>query len=184
MNGIQELHENWGWMLAFGCLMVLLGMFAVAYSVVFTIISVFWIAWVLIVAGVIEAVHAVRHHERRRLIWYILEALLAIVVGALMLRSPMIGALTLTLLLASYFVIAGVFRIVAALTLRLPNWGWTLFNGILTLALGIIVWGGWPSSAFWVLGLFIGISLIFNGWARIMLAWAIRHHYPLQPLTA
>ena len=171
-------------MLAFGCLMVLLGMFAVAYSVVFTILSVFWIAWLLILAGAIEAVHAVRHHERGRLIWYILEALLAIVVGALMLRSPVAGALTLTLLMASYFVVAGIFRIVAALMLRLPNWGWTLFNGILTLALGMLVWIGWPATSFWVLGLYIGISLIFSGWARIMLAWALRNDHPLHPLPA
>ena len=174
MNGTYELRESWGWMLVFGCLLVLLGMFAVTYSVVFTIVSVLWIAWLLIVAGAIEAVHAVRHRERGHVVWYLLEALLAIVVGGLLLRSPGIGALALTLLLATYFVLAGVFRIVAALMLRPPNWGWTLATGILTLALGIIVWGGWPSSAFWVLGLFVGINLIFGGVARIMLAIALR----------
>lgn len=181
MNGIHELRENWGWMLLFGCLTVLVGIFAILYSVVFTLVSVFWIAWLLIVAGVIEAVQAVRHRERGHLIWYLLEALLAIVVGALLLSSPVVGAVAITLLLAAYLVIAGIFRIVAALSLRLPNWGWTLFNGILTLALGILVWGGWPATSFWVLGLFIGISLVFSGWARIVLALALRHH-SLHPL--
>lgn len=168
----------------FGVLMVVLGFFAVAYSILFTLVSIFWIAWVLIIAGVIEAVHAFRHREGH-LIWYILEAMLAIVVGALLLRSPAIGALALTLLLAAYFIIAGVFRIVAALMLRLPYWGWTLFSGILSLALGIIVWGGWPATAFWVLGLFVGINLLFTGFSRIMLALALRHghHGPMRPAT-
>ncbi|HUI76457.1 MAG TPA: DUF308 domain-containing protein [Bryobacteraceae bacterium] len=181
MNGTQELRENWGWILTFGCLMLLLGIFAVAYAVLFTIVSVFWIGAVLIVAGVLEAIYAIRHRGRGHLVWYILEALLAIVVGLLLLRSPVLGALALTLLMAAYFILAGVFKITAALVLRLPFWGWTLLNGVLSLALGVIVWGGWPVTAFWVLGLFIGINLIFSGFSRILLAFALRHH-PMHPL--
>jgi uncharacterized membrane protein HdeD (DUF308 family) len=181
MTGIHELREHRGWILAFGTLMVLLGIFAVAYAAVFTIVSVFWMGWVLIIAGGIEAVYAVRHRGRGHLIWYLLEALLAIVVGALLLRSPVVGALAITLVLASYFILAGIFKIVAALVLRLPFWGWTLLNGVLSLALGIIVWGGWPATAFWILGLLIGINLIFSGFGRIMLALALRHH-PMHPL--
>lgn len=185
MNGVHEIRDNWGWMVLFGSLMVLLGFFAIAYSILFTLVTVFWLAWILIVAGVIEAVQAFRHHERGHLIWYVLEALLAIVVGALLLRSPGIGALALTLLLAAYFILSGVFRIVAALMLHLPQRGWILFGGILSLALGILVWGGWPATGFWVLGLFVGINLIFAGFARIMLALALRHHDhgPMRPAT-
>lgn len=182
MNPTEELRHNWGWIILFGCLMVLLGMFAVAYAVLFTIVSVFWMGAVLIAAGVIEAVYAVRHRERGHLIWYLLEALLAIVVGALLLRSPVVGAVALTLLLASYFVLAGVFKIVAALALRFPYWGWTLTNGVLALVLGVIVWGGWPGTSFWVIGLFIGINLIFSGFGWIMLAVALRQRPPLHPL--
>lgn len=184
MNDIQELRQNWGWIMAFGCLMVLVGMFAIAYAVLFTIVTVFWMGAILIAAGVIEAVYAVRHRERGHLIWYLLEALLALVIGALLLRGPVAGALALTLVMAVYFVLAGVFKIIAALVLRLPYWGWTLLNGVLSLVLGVIVWGGWPGTAFWVLGLFIGINLIFSGFGRIMLAVALRHHHPMHPLPA
>lgn len=86
------------------------------------------------------------------------------------------GAVVLTMLLATYFLIAGVFRIVAAFALHLPNWGWTLANGIISLALGILVWAGWPLTGLWVLGLFIGINLLFAGWARVMLAMLVRSH--------
>jgi uncharacterized membrane protein HdeD (DUF308 family) len=181
MSETRELRENWGWMMAFGCLLVLLGIFAVAYAAVFTVVSVLWLAWILILAGVIEAVHAIRHHEQGHLVWYILEALLAIVVGALLLRGPVLGAVVLTLLMATYFLVAGIFRIVAATVLHLPNRGWVLLNGIVTLALGIVVWGGWPASSFWVLGVFIGVTMIMSGFARIMLAAALRtsHFHPL-----
>ncbi len=181
MNGIEELRHNWGWIMLFGCLTLLLGIYAVAYAVLFTIVSVFWMGAVLIAAGAIEGVYAVRHRERGHLVWYLLEALLAIVVGAMLFRSPAVGAIALTLLLAAYFVLAGAFKIVAALTLRFPYWAWTLGNGVLSLILGVIVWGGWPATGLWVLGLFIGINLIFSGFGRIMLAFVLRHG-PMHPL--
>ena len=184
MNGIEELRHNWGWILAFGILSIIWGTLAILYSVFFTVVSILSLAIILIVGGIIEGVQAIRHREQGHLFLYILEALLAIVAGLLLLRSPEAGALVITLLLASYFVVIGIFRIVAALMMRVPGWGWTLTNGLITLALGILVWGGWPVTAFWVLGLFLGVSLLFNGWARVMLAFALRsnhftHQHPL-----
>lgn len=174
MNGLQEVRHNWGWMLTAGCLLILLGALAVAYSVIFTVVSVMFLGWMLIIGGVLEAVHAFQHRESRHLFLYVLDALLAFVAGVLLLKSPEVGALVVTLLLASYFIIAGLFRIGVALALRYPSWPWTLLNGLVTLALGIIVWGGWPASGFWVLGLFVGINLMMSGWARVMLALALR----------
>ncbi|HWZ31207.1 MAG TPA: HdeD family acid-resistance protein [Bryobacteraceae bacterium] len=184
MNGIAELRKNWGWMLAFGILSILWGIFAITYSVVFTVVSVLTLAWLLIIGGVIEAVHSIRHRERGHLFLYVLEALLAIVVGALLLRSPAAGALVITLLLASYFIVAGMFRIVAALMMRLPGWGWALANGIVTLLLGIFVWGGWPVTGMWVLGVFLGVNLLFTGWVRVMLALALRQDHFTHALPA
>jgi uncharacterized membrane protein HdeD (DUF308 family) len=182
MDGLTELRRNWGWILAFGCISILVGMFAVIYSMVFTLVTVLFLAGILFAMGVIEAIYAFRHRERGHITWLLLEALLAIVIGLLLVQSPQRGAIVLTMLLATYFIVAGIFRIVAALVLRLPNWGWTLANGIITMGLGIVVWGGWPVSALWVLGLFIGITMIFNGWARVMLALALRSHH-LHPAT-
>ena len=184
MNGIDELRRNWGWILTFGVLSILWGMLAILYSVFFRAVSVLAFGWILIIGGVIEGIHAMRHRERGHLVLYLVEAILAIVAGALILRSPGTGALVITLLLAAYFVIAGIFRIAAALMLRLPGYGWMLVNGAITLLLGIVVWGGWPATAFWVLGVFIGVNLLFSGWARVMLAMALRsdhfhHGHPL-----
>ncbi len=170
---LESVRSNWGWMLAFGVVLALWGLFAIAYSVFFTAVSVFAVAWLLIIGGVLEAIHAFRHH-RRHAVWYIVEAMLAVAAGFLLLRSPAEGALVITLLLAAYFIFSGIFRIAAAFTLRMPNWGWLVFSGLLSLALGIVIWGGWPATAFWVLGLFVGIHLLFMGLSRIMLAVAVR----------
>jgi uncharacterized membrane protein HdeD (DUF308 family) len=157
-------------------------MAAIVYSVIATLVSVIFLAWLLIFAGVLEGAYAIRHRERGHLTLYLLEALLAIVIGALLLRSPVSGAVVLTMLVAAYFVVSGIFRVVGALALRLPHWGWLLTSGIINLGLGIIVFSGWPVTGLWVLGMFIGINLLFSGWARVMLALALRSHR-LEPLT-
>jgi uncharacterized membrane protein HdeD (DUF308 family) len=94
--------------------------------------------------------------------------------GVMLLRSPMAGLVVVTLLLASYFVVIGVFRIIAALTVQMPGSGWALVDGVITLILGILVWSQWPASGLWVIGLFIGINLITTGWAETMLAFSLR----------
>jgi uncharacterized membrane protein HdeD (DUF308 family) len=182
MDDTHARRHYSGWLLTCGIISIVAGMAAIAYSVIATLVSVIFLAWLLIFAGVLEGAYAIRHRERGHLVLYLLEALLAIVVGALLMQSPVRGAIVLTMLLATYFVVSGIFRIVGALALRLPHWGWLLVSGIINLGLGIIVWGGWPVTGLWVLGLFIGINLLFNGWARVMLAVALKSH-GLEPLT-
>src|SRR5580692_2233638 len=144
MDDTRDLRHYSGWLLACGIISIVAGMAAIVYSVIATLVSVIFLAWLLIFAGVLEGAYAIRHRERGHLALYLLEALLAIVIGALLLRSPVPGAIVLTMLVAMYFVISGVFRVVGSLALRLPNWGWLLVSGIVNLGLGIIVWSGWP----------------------------------------
>jgi uncharacterized membrane protein HdeD (DUF308 family) len=92
--------------------------------------------------------------------------------------NPGAGALVLTLILAVFFMVAGLFRIMAALTMRFPQWGWLLVSGIVTLLLGLLIWRQWPVSGLWVIGLFIGIDMIFCGWSWVMAALAARRSPP------
>lgn len=170
----HELRRNWGWLLALGILLVILGIIALVDSVSVTVISMFLFGWVLLVAGIIEAVQAFRHRRGGHLFLHVLNAVLSIIVGLMLIRHPLAGALVITLLLAAYFTVAGIFRIVAALSMRIQGWGWALADGIITLILGILVWTGWPVSGLWIIGLFIGIDLIIVGWSEIMLALAAR----------
>ncbi len=88
--------------------------------------------------------------------------------------NPAVSAVALTLLIAVFLMIGGLFRILTALTVRFHHWIWVLLNGVISLLLGVMIWSQWPVSGLWVIGLFIGIDLIFYGWSLIMLAMAVR----------
>ncbi|MGH9353055.1 MAG: HdeD family acid-resistance protein [Terriglobia bacterium] len=178
-TGLRELRRNWGWLLALGIALIVLGVIALIDSVAVTVISMFLFGWVLLIAGIIEAVQAFRHRRGGHLFLHVLNAVLSIVVGLLLLRHPLAGAIVFTLLLAVYFTVAAIFRIIAALAMRVPRWGWALANGIVTLILGILVWSQWPVSGLWIIGLFIGIDLIITGWSQVMLA-SVARRLPLE----
>lgn len=173
-NDWRPYSQDWGWLLALGVLSIILGVIALFDSILATIASMIVFGWVLLMAGIVEGVHAFRHRKSGHLFLHSLNAALSVVVGLMLLRRPLAGAVVLTLLLAAYFTVAGIFRIVSALSLRTPHWGWALTNGIITLLLGMSVWAQWPVSGLWIIGLFIGIDLIFTGWAEVMLASGVR----------
>jgi uncharacterized membrane protein HdeD (DUF308 family) len=180
---LKELQNTQGCILVCGCFMISVGTIAILYSVAATFVSVIFLAALLIIGGAAEAIHALRHRSGLHLFMYLLEALFSLAVGMLLLWTPENGAIALTLLMATYFIITGMVRMVTALTLRLPTWGWTLFNGAVNLALGIAVWASWPVSGLWALGLFIGINLMLSGLARVMLASAL-HDNRFEPAHA
>jgi uncharacterized membrane protein HdeD (DUF308 family) len=173
-GGWHEYRRNWGWLLTLGVISIILGLIALTDSVAVTVVSMLVFGWILLIAGIVEAVQAFRHRRAGHLFLHSLNAVLSFVVGLILLRHPLAGALVMTLLLAAYFTVAGIFRIVDAVSLRLPHWGWALANGIITLIFGILVWAQWLVSGLWIIGMFIGIDLIITGWTQIMLALAVR----------
>ncbi|MBD8897357.1 HdeD family acid-resistance protein [Rhodanobacter sp. DHG33] len=174
-----ELRHNWGWLLALGVLLLMLGIVALVDSVVATVTSALVFGWILLLAGIIEGVQTFRHRGSGHLLLHALNAVLAVVVGFMLLRNPLAGAVVMTLLLAIYFVVGGVFRIVAGWGVHAPGRGWVILNGIVTLVLGVLIWAQWPASGLWVIGLFIGIDLIVVGWSQVMTALAVRS-LPMQ----
>lgn len=169
-----RLRANWGWLLTLGVLLVALGVVALVDATRFTVVSMLFFGWILLIAGVVEAIQAFRHRDSWYLLVHALNAALAIVVGLILLRNPTVAAIVVTLLVAIYFTVAGVFRIVVALKDRVPGWHWGLVSGIAALVLGILVWIQWPEASYWVIGLFIGIELIILGATQIMTALAAR----------
>jgi uncharacterized membrane protein HdeD (DUF308 family) len=97
-----------------------------------------------------------------------------VLIGLLIVTHPIAGALAWTLLFASFFTVIGIFRIIAALRLKFAHWGWAVFDGAITLALGILVWAQWPWSGLWFLGIALGVTLMLRGWSYVMLALAVR----------
>lgn len=90
-------------------------------------------------------------------------------------ERPLEAAVALTLMLAVALIFIGAMRIVVALSSNFQHWVWLLVNGVITLVLGVIIWRGWPVSGLWVIGLFIGIDMLFYGWALLMLAIGVRN---------
>jgi uncharacterized membrane protein HdeD (DUF308 family) len=154
-------------------MMVILGTIALFLIPAATIGTALVLGWLLVISGVIEMIHAFRVRRWGGLFLHLIGGVLGILIGLLIVTHPIAGAVVWTLLLASFMVVIGLFRLVAAITLRFPNWGWALFDGVITLGLGILLWIQWPWSGIWFLGLAVGISLILRGWSYVMFAIAI-----------
>jgi uncharacterized membrane protein HdeD (DUF308 family) len=183
LTGTGELRRSWGWFLALGIVLVILGAIAIGSAFLMTIASVFFIGWLLIIGGVMEAVHAFWRKRWAGFFLDLLTGILYVVAGWMMVANPAQSALLLTLIIAMFLVFEGVFRIVASLAARYPHWGWVLLNGVISLLLGILIWRQWPVSGLWVIGLFVGIEMLFNGWSLVMLSFAARN-MPEETLAA
>lgn len=173
--GLHELRKSWGWILAIGILLIIIGTAAIGRSRLATFSTVVVFGWMLIIGGALQAIHAFATRAWGGFFVQLLGGLLALVVGFLVVAHPAAGALTVTLLIAAGFMIGGMFRIAAAIAMDLPHRGWVILNGLVTLALGVLIWRQWPVSGLWVIGLFIGIDFIFTGWSLVMLAMVVKN---------
>jgi uncharacterized membrane protein HdeD (DUF308 family) len=174
LTGIEQVRRNWGWFLALGIALILLGAAALVAVGLTTLATVLFIGWLVLFGGIFEVVAAFWARQWSGFFLHLLTGFLYVVVGVLMLGHPVAAAAGLTLVLSALFLTGGVFRIVAAAMLRYPNWGWSVLDGIVSLILGVLIWAEWPSSALWVIGTFVGIILILRGWSWVMFALAVR----------
>lgn len=169
-----EMVHNWGWFLAFGIILMLLGIAAVVRAVTATVASMVFFGWLLLFSGTIEFVHAFIVGKWAGFFLHILVALLFGITGALMVFRPVISAEAVTFVMSVFFLVAGLYQLFASLWTHLPGWGWQAVNGALSAIMGVLLLMQWPVSGLWVVGLFVGIDLIFYGWAWIALAIGLR----------
>lgn len=174
MIGLEQIRHRWGWFLVLGIILIALGMFALIYIPVATLVSALAVGWLLVASGVIEGVYAFHARGWGGVLLNVLGAVLGILAGFLVVTHPLAGALAWTLLLALYFTVMGFFRTIAAIHLKYRSWGWAVFDGMVTLVLGLLIWAEWPSSAMWFLGLALGVTLIVRGWTMVVFAFAVR----------
>ena len=175
LTGADELRRSWGWFLGLGIVLIILGAIAIGSAFLMTIASVFLFGWILIIGGVMEVVHAFWHKRWAGFFLDLLTGVLYVVVGWMMVNNPQESALLLTLIIAMFLVFEGVLRIVTAITVRYPHWGSVLFNGVISLLLGILIWRRWPVSGLWAIGLFVGIEMLLNGWSLVRLSMTGRN---------
>jgi uncharacterized membrane protein HdeD (DUF308 family) len=132
----------------------------------------------LLIAGGAQMAAALLARDWDGFLLFLLLAILYVVAGVLTLQNRLLAAEGLTLMLAALFLVVGLFRIAVALVDHVPSWGWLLFNGVVTVLLGLAIWQQWPESGLWVVGMLVGIELIVNGVTWSVLAVGARKGSP------
>jgi uncharacterized membrane protein HdeD (DUF308 family) len=160
------------------------GMICIVSNITATFATVLVFGWLLLISGVFALVHAFQVRNWSGFLLYFLSALLRGFTGYLLIRYPAAGAVGLTLILASFFVVGGLFRAIGAAVLKFPRWGWATFSGVVSLVLGIMLLVQMPVSSVWFIGFAIGVDMIFDGASLIGFATAIHSLPKLEPKHA
>ena len=151
-----------------GVLTVILGVLAMMSPMMAGMAVSMMVGFLLILAGITRTIFAFKAQSWGKGILAFVLGLLTLLVGLAMVFRPVLGLTSLTLVLAAYFFIDGIFEIFEAFDLKpLKGWGWMLFGGIVSVLLGFMIWGQWPVSGAWAIGILVGIKLIFAGWAMV-----------------
>jgi uncharacterized membrane protein HdeD (DUF308 family) len=172
--GIDEIHDSWGWFVALGIALIVLGAACIVSNVAATLATVLVFGWLLLIGGVFALIQAFRTRTWSGFFLCLLSALLRGFTGYLLIRYPITGEISLTLILASFFIVGGTFRAIGAGALQFPQWGWAVLSGIISVALGVMLLVQLPVSSLWFIGLAIGIDFIFDGSAFLALGSALR----------
>jgi len=175
MASRKLIAEKWGWFLALGIVLIIVGFAAIAFPFVSTLAAKIMLGWLFLIGGVVMVIHAFSAQAWQGFVWSLLIGILYVVAGSYLAFFPLTGLLTLAVLLVILFLAEGLFEVIMAFRVRPHDgWGFLLLSGIAALAVGVIIALDLPGSATWALGLLVGINLLFSGWSYIFLAMAGR----------
>jgi uncharacterized membrane protein HdeD (DUF308 family) len=185
LNAVEQIRRHSTWFIVLGIIFIIGGVFAIAMPFIaglaVTVVFAVVLAWI----GIMQIIQAWSVKSWGGFIWQLIIGLIMFVGGVAIWIDPILGALTLTIVVAAVFIAKGVFQIVMGLQMR-PHtgWGWILTAGILAILVGLIIWLSWPVSTAWALGTLAGISFIFSGWSYIMVAMAAKQLDTASPASA
>jgi len=164
-----------GWSIALGILMIIVGIIAMLAPWESGLVITLVVGWCAIFNGFAQIVYAFRTHGGWHVLLEVILGIIYIIAGIYLLVHPGAGLLALTLILASFLLIYGIFALVLAFRMKPHNgWGWVLFDAIVTILLGVLIWFHWPWNSAWVVGTLFGISIFVSGITRLMMSLAIR----------
>jgi uncharacterized membrane protein HdeD (DUF308 family) len=171
---MESLHGKSPWVIVLGAGLVLVGVLALSFPFIATVDTAIVFGVLLFIASALQLSTAVWASGWGGFFVNVLVGLFYLFLGVVFIDRPVMAATELTLVLAVFMVAAGLIRLVAALSLRFSGWGWSLLNGAITLLLGVLIWRHWPGDGPWVIGILVGIELVFSGWSLVMLGLAVR----------
>ena len=175
VSNSQFLNARAGWIIAFGVLFVVLGIMALASIVTATIISVYFVAVAMIIAGATEIVMGLQSRSWTGFLWWILLGVFYTVTGVFALFDPLLVAGVLTFWLSVSLIFTGIARIILAFQMRGGSAGtWVVASGLITVTLGVAIFSQWPFSSLYVLGVFLSADLLFAGVSWVYLGTFLR----------
>src|SRR5271157_4409848 len=145
--GLEQIRKSWGWFLLLGILLAALGVVCVVKAQTATTFSILALGWVLVISGVFWLVSSFYAFSWHGFFLYLLNAIIRGVTGYLLIRHPNAGAEGVTMLLAALFIVGGLFRAVGSSVIQFPRWGWTVFAGLVSVALGVYLLATWSTSS-------------------------------------
>jgi len=172
--GLDHIGKKWKWLFGMGLLLVVLGMIAIVASVFVTLATMVFVGILMLIGGLLQTVHAISIRGWSGFYLDLMAGILSTVVGFVIVSHPGATAVALTLMIALLLIMSGLFRILTGISVSYQNRIWLLLHGVVNLLLAYIILADWPLSGLWVIGLFIGIDMVFNGWSLIMLGLVVR----------
>jgi uncharacterized membrane protein HdeD (DUF308 family) len=171
---LQAIRGKWLWLVALGVALIVLGTILLGSPVIATLATVTTLGILILLGGAMEVVGAFWCQEWSGFFLALLSGILGVVIGLMLLANPIQGGITLTILLASFLFVGGIFKAVAALSHRFGGWGWLLLSGVVDVVLGVMIWRELPMSGLTIIGVLVGISLIFRGVSWLMLGFTLK----------
>jgi uncharacterized membrane protein HdeD (DUF308 family) len=171
---LQAIRGKWIWLVVLGIALIVLGTILLGSPVIATLATVTAIGILILLGGAMEVVGAFWCQEWSGFFLALLSGILGVVIGLMLLANPIQGGITLTILLASFLFVGGIFKAVAALAHRFGGWGWLLLSGVIDVVLGVMIWRELPMSGLTIIGVLVGISLIFRGVSWLMVGFALK----------
>ncbi|MCG8270465.1 HdeD family acid-resistance protein [Aquamicrobium sp. NLF2-7] len=171
----DEVRSKWGWFVALGVLLLILGGVAFGNLFIATVATVYVVGWLMLLSGVVEIIHAFGVQTWGRFFLWLASGLLYALAGIFAFYNPVLASTVLTFLLAVSLVASGALRA----WVGFDNWeqkgsGWIVTAGVITVLAGIVIAIGWPVNSLWVIGLFLAVDLIFQGWSFIAFGLALK----------
>jgi uncharacterized membrane protein HdeD (DUF308 family) len=171
---LQAIRGNWLWLVVLGISLIVLGTLLLGAPVITTLATVTVFGVFILISGAMEVAGSFWCREWSGFFLALLSGILGIVVGLMLLGNPVQAGITLTVLLASFLFVGGLFKSIAAISHRFDGWVWLLLSGVIDVALGVMIWLELPMSGLTIIGLLVGISVIFRGVTWLMVGLTLK----------
>ena len=171
---LAPLRAKSGWIIALGVIYLIAGIIALGSVAMATVASVFVVGIMMIIAGVAEIINAFQVKGWGKFVLWLLLGALYVVAGFAAFENPVLAAAVLTLVLGFALLVSGIMRIILAFGMKEGPWMWIVLSGVITFLLGAIILAHWPVSSIYVLGIFLGVDLVFAGAGWVGLGLGLR----------